>query len=96
MVIPADWLAAYGLAVSLIAAVLTVADKRRAKRGEWRVPESTLLFTAALGGAAAMLATMRLVRHKTRHKKFMWGLPAMLLVQVAVLSWLFSRGWVVF
>lgn len=96
MPIPADWLAAYVLAVSLIAAVLTVADKRRAKRGQWRIPESTLLFTAALGGAAAMLAVMRWIRHKTRHRKFMWGLPAMLLVQVAVLSWLFAKGWVIF
>ena len=96
MSIPAEWLAAYGVAVSLIAVVLTVADKRRARRGQWRISEATLLFTAALGGSAAMLVTMRLVRHKTRHRKFMWGLPAMLLVQAALLGWLLARGFVLF
>ena len=36
---------------NLLAIVLTVSDKVRAKKGKWRVPEDTLLFVALLGGA---------------------------------------------
>ena len=36
---------------NLLAVVLTVSDKVRAKKGKWRVPEDTLLFVALLGGA---------------------------------------------
>lgn len=56
---------------NLLAIVLTVSDKVRAKKGKWRVPEDTLLFVALLGGAVGEYITMRLIRHKTRHKKFM-------------------------
>lgn len=92
MVIPMEWLAAWLIAVNLTAAVMTAVDKRRAKRGRWRIPENTLLFVAALGGAPAMLAMMRLVRHKTRHRKFMWGLPVLLVLQAALLLWLVHGG----
>ena len=74
------WLAA----VSGLAVILTLHDKRAARRGARRVPERTLLLVCALGGSAAMLATMRIIRHKTRHAKFMVGIPVMIAVQVAV------------
>lgn len=91
MNLPWDWIAAWLLAVNLVAVCLTVADKRRARRGKWRVSESTLLLVAALGGAPAMLVTMRRIRHKTRHRKFMWGLPVILLAQAALVAWLLWR-----
>ncbi len=86
-----QWFLAWLIAASLLAVVLTVADKRRARTGGWRVRESTLFLVAALGGAAAMLVTMRLIRHKTRHKRFMWGLPVILLAQLVMAGYLLSR-----
>lgn len=77
------WYGWYILAISLLACVLTVWDKRRARRGEWRVSEKALFTVALLGGAAAMLLTMRTVRHKTRHRRFMWGLPLIIAAQLA-------------
>ena len=77
----------------LAAAVMTVLDKHRARRGGHRVPERTLWLTAAVGGAAAMLVTMRLIRHKTLHRRFMWGLPLMLVVQAAALVGMWQMGW---
>lgn len=74
------WLAA----VSGLAVILTLHDKRAARRGARRVPERMLLLVCALGGSAAMLAVMRIVRHKTKHAKFMVGIPVMIVVQVAV------------
>ena len=82
------WLLWYLLAINLAAALLTVVDKSRAKRGRWRIPEATLLTVAALGGAPLMLFTMKKIRHKTRHRRFMVGLPVMIAVQAAVVVFL--------
>ena len=82
-------LAVYLLAVNLYAVILTVADKIKAKRGVWRVPEKTLLLFGALGGALGEWVTMLLIRHKTRHMKFMILLPVFILVHLALLVWLY-------
>lgn len=87
----AVWLAA----VSGLAVILTVNDKRAARRGFRRVSERTLLLVCALGGSAAMLAAMRVIQHKTKHAKFMVGIPVMIAVQVAVglvVWWRFGGG----
>ena len=62
-------LAAY-LIMSLIAFVAYGIDKRRAKRGLWRIPEMTLLGFGFFGGSVGALAAMKLFRHKTRHWYF--------------------------
>ncbi len=77
--------------ISLIAIIITVADKIKAKRGKWRVPEATLLIVSALGGSAAMYITMQLIRHKTKHKKFMIGIPIILLMQIIAAAWAVYR-----
>jgi len=78
------YLAIYLAAVSLLAVILTLRDKRAAKRSRWRTRESTLLLVAALGGAVAMLLTMHGIRHKTKHAKFTVGLPVIILLQIAL------------
>ena len=73
--------------ISIASSVVTIADKLRAIRHEWRVPENTLLLIAAVGGAPAMLLTMLIIRHKTKHGKFMVGLPIILLFQIILVLW---------
>ena len=75
--------AAYLLLVNLIAFGIFGADKRRAKRGAWRVPEKTLFLFAVLGGSVGAILGMRTFRHKTKHWYFRCGLPAILIVQLA-------------
>ena len=74
----------YFVVISLVAAVMTVADKVFAKKGMWRIPEATLMLVGLLGGALAMFITMRTIRHKTKHKKFMIGLPLMIALHAAL------------
>lgn len=70
----------YLIFINLLAFLLMGADKHKARRGCWRVRESTLLLSAAFGGSAGAVAGMLLFRHKTRHLKFVLGLPAILLL----------------
>ena len=71
--------------ISLVAIIITVADKYAAKKGMWRIPEATLMLIGLLGGATAMFITMRTVRHKTKHKKFMIGLPLLIALHAALI-----------
>ncbi|MCF2651775.1 DUF1294 domain-containing protein [Anaeromassilibacillus senegalensis] len=81
-------LAVYLAAINITAAVAACADKRRAIRGRWRIPERTLLLLGFFGGAAGELLAMLLIRHKTKHAKFMVLLPLFCLLHAALLIWL--------
>lgn len=79
------------LALSLADFILMGVDKRRARRGVWRVPEKRFFVLAILGGAPGAVLGMWTFRHKTRHWYFRYGLPAILVLQAAAV-WLIFRG----
>lgn len=72
----------YLLIVNAVAFLLMLVDKRKAQKKLWRIPESTLLLSAAIGGSVGALAGMYTFRHKTKHLKFTLGVPAILVVQM--------------
>ena len=76
------------LRLSLVSFGLMGADKRRAKRGQWRISERALLLTALLGGSPGAILGMHLFHHKTKHWYFRYGLPVILLLQAAGVLWL--------
>ena len=65
-------------ACNVAAFVLFGVDKRRARRGQWRIREAVLLGVAACFGAAGALAAMHLFRHKTKKPLFRFGVPLLL------------------
>ena len=85
MTLSVNWAIALLVAASIVAFLVTLWDKNRARRREWRVSESSLWWIAALGGSPVMFLTMLIVRHKTRHPQFMIGLPLLLVAQVALI-----------
>lgn len=78
--------------ISLIAVIITVSDKSRAKKRGRRIAEKTLFGTAVLGGSAAMYLTMLAIRHKTKHKRFMIGLPLIIAVQTAMTVIIYTQN----
>lgn len=86
-----DFFTIYLLLINALALVLMLVDKIKAKNNLWRIPERTLMLSAALGGSLGALIGMYLFRHKTRHPKFTIGIPAILVVQIFLGFYFFSR-----
>lgn len=80
----------YLLTVNAVSFLLMLVDKQKAKKKLWRIPESTLLLSAAIGGSIGSLAGMYTFRHKTKHLKFTLGVPVILLLQIAAVIYLLS------
>lgn len=68
------WLPIYSiflLVLSTVTFFTYAADKKKAQKGAWRVPEKVLLGLSFCGGAAGGLFAMGWVRHKTKHWYFL-------------------------
>ena len=74
------------LIMSLAAFALFGMDKRKAKRGGWRIPERTLFSAAILGGTPGAMLGMKVFHHKTKHWYFKVFFPVLLVMQVALLA----------
>lgn len=84
----------YFVIINIISVIVTIADKSKARRDKWRVPEKTLLTLSAIGGAVGMYITMHLIHHKTKKMKFMVGIPVIFFVELLLLCVLFHiLGW---
>ena len=81
------WLAV----INLLTFIVYGADKRRARKGKWRVPEKTLFLLPLLGGSIGALLGMRVFHLKTKHWYFVWGIPAILLAQIALAVWIYTK-----
>ena len=83
------------IALNFIAFAAFGIDKAKAKRGRWRVAESTLLMLAFLGGTPGAYAGRRVFRHKTRKQPFGSRLFAIAVMQVVglggLIGWWFLR-----
>lgn len=82
-----SFIAIYIAAISIMAVILTIVDKKKAREHKWRIPERTLMLIGFFGGALAEYITMKLIHHKTLHKKFMIGLPLFFIIHIILISW---------
>lgn len=72
----------YLLIINAAGFFLMLADKLKAKKNLWRIPERVLMGTAILGGSLGVFLGMRICRHKTQHPKFAIGVPILLAVHI--------------
>ena len=82
------YLMIYLLTVNALAFLLMLIDKQKAKKHLWRIPEATLMLSAAIGGSIGALLGMYSFRHKTRKPKFYISIPLILLLQVVLALYL--------
>ena len=81
----------YLILINLFGLVLYGVDKAKSKhKGNRRIPERVLLWTARLGGGLGCWMGMMLFRHKTKHMHFVLGFPLIFLLQwgLLLLLWL--------
>jgi len=72
----------YLITINLIGFLAMWIDKRKAKRGAWRIPEKTLFLLTLFGGGVGTIAGMYTFRHKTKKSYFTIGLPAILILEI--------------
>ena len=72
----------YLLAINIIGFLAMFIDKKKAERGDWRIPEKTLFILTLLGGGIGTIAGMYTFRHKTKKLKFTIGFPTILIAQI--------------
>ena len=78
------YLLSYLCIINALGFLIMLIDKRKARKNQWRIPESTLMLVAALGGSIGTLIGMYSLRHKTKHAKFYIGVPCLLTLQVGL------------
>lgn len=85
--------ALYLVAINFAGFVAFAWDKRRARKGLWRISEGTLLTIAAIGGTVGAIAASRLLRHKTQKQPFKTILYGIAVLQVIGLAALLVTQW---
>ena len=71
--------------INLVTMLLYGADKKRAKKDKWRIPEARLLAFAFCFGSLGALLGMYVFRHKTKHLKFTIFVPAFFILQLGLI-----------
>ena len=82
----------YLIAINIITFFIYGIDKLKAKKGKWRIPESTLLLLVIIGGSIGAWLGIKVWHHKTLHKKFKYGIPLILIVQIAIAVYIFREN----
>ena len=77
----------YIVVINLVSFMMLGIDKYKARRGQWRISEATLLAVAAIGGSIGAWMGMKVWHHKTLHSKFRYGVPIILLVHIALMAY---------
>lgn len=72
----------YFILINLFGFFIMWLDKRKAKKGKWRIPENTLFIITALGGGIGTIAGMYTFRHKTQKLNFVIGFPFITILEI--------------
>ena len=80
------------VAINLLTFFLFWHDKRCARKGEWRVPESMLLGLSLAGGSPSAYLAMKWFRHKTKKTSFRARYWMVVALQCIAVPYLLTHG----
>ncbi len=81
----------YLIIMNIIGFFIMYIDKRKAKKGNWRIPEKSLFMVSLLGGSIGTIVGMYVFRHKTQKPKFVIGFPAIIILQIGVIIYILIK-----
>ena len=84
-------IAIYLAIINIIGFLAMWLDKRKAKKGVWRISEQTLFYITLLGGGFGTIAGMYMFRHKTKKLRFTIGLPVILVSEIVLFGYLIFK-----
>ena len=86
---------AYFALITIVAFILMGIDKRKAKKGAFRISEASLFITALLGGSLGSVAGMLVFHHKTNHWYFQFFMPFIAFLQMTgiLIFLIIKMGW---
>ena len=82
----------YLIIINIIGFLLMGADKKKAIKNQWRIPEKSLFICSILGGSIGTWTGMYAFRHKTKHWYFVIGMPLILVLQVLIAFFILQRN----
>ena len=81
----------YFVVINLFGFFIMWLDKRKAKKGAWRIPEKTLFIITAIGGGIGTTVGMYAFRHKTQKIQFVIGFPFITILEIITIIWFFIK-----
>lgn len=82
----------YLIIINIVGFLLMGADKKKAIKNQWRIPEKSLFICSILGGSIGTWTGMYAFRHKTKHWYFVIGMPLILVLQVLIAVFILQRN----
>ena len=90
-IIPIEYIIIYLVLINLIGLLAMYIDKRKAKKGSYRIQEKTLFYITFLGGGIGSIAGMYLFRHKTKKIRFTIGIPVILILEIILITYILIK-----
>ncbi len=81
----------YIICINLIGFSVMWLDKRKAKKGQWRISEQFLFYVTLLGGGFGTIIGMYTFRHKTKKMRFTIGFPIILISEIILFGYVIVK-----
>ena len=81
----------YFIVINLFGFFIMWLDKRKAKKGAWRIPEKTLFIITAIGGGIGTTAGMFVFHHKTQKIQFLVGFPFITILEIVTILYFWLK-----
>ena len=79
----------YLIVINLITFFAMLIDKKKAKKGSYRISEKALITLVLLGGGLGGICGMYLFHHKTKKPRFYIGFPVIFVLEIIAIVYFF-------